>query len=308
MATDDVLRYLNPELINRIGRLEMKARQVVEGYISGAHKSPFHGFSVEFASHREYVPGDEIKHIDWKLWARQDRFYVKQYEEETNLRCTLVLDCSRSMAYGSDPGSDTGKYACAAGVAASLAYLVHRQQDAVGLVLFDEAVRRRFEPSTSPAQLRTMMAHMCACEPDHGSDADQVFGELAHSVPKRGVVVLISDLFMPRETLRQALYQLRQRKQDVLVIQVLHDDEIDFPFEDQTLFRGLEAPGELQVDPQDLRRAYRGKIEQFMADVREVCARQGVDYLLVRSAGDTEAALTAYLLKRSHIGQRRARI
>lgn len=305
MADEPSRHYADPKVIGRISRLEFRARQVVEGFISGTHKSPFHGFSVEFASHREYVPGDEVKHVDWKVWARADRLFIKQYEEETNLRCTLLLDCSRSMAYGESEGDrGMGKFGCAATIAACLAWYVHRQQDAVGLVTFDRDVRARLEPSTNPSHLQALMEKLEGCRPDGNTDVAAVFERLAAEIHRRGVLVLISDLFLPVETLREALSRFRHRRHDTVVIQVLHADELDFAFRDSTLFRGLESADQVMVDPAALRKAYLAEIEGFQARVREACAACGADYLRVRTDEPLDAALAAYL----HFRQRTARV
>jgi uncharacterized protein (DUF58 family) len=303
MAEQYPQRYLDPKIIAKISRLDLRARQVVEGFISGTHKSPYHGFSVEFASHREYVPGDEIKHLDWKLWGRVDRYYIKQYEEETNLRCTLLLDCSKSMAYGEDAREGLGKFGCAATIAASLAFYVHQQQDAIGLVTFDNAIRRQFQPSTNPSQLKAMLAHLEECRPDHHSDIADIFGQLAEQIHRRGLVFLISDLFLPVPDLVNALRRFRHRKHDVVVLHTMHSDELEFPFSDNTLFRGLEHAAELRTDPRSLRKAYLAEINRFQARMRKACADNHTDYMLIRNTDELDAALSSYLLLRQRTGR-----
>ena len=294
MADNDQSDFLDPRVLNRIGRLELRARNIVEGTISGLHRSPFSGFSVEFASHREYVPGDEIKHIDWKVWARADRLYIKQYEEETNLRCTILLDCSRSMAYG-DEGPGMSKFGYAATMAASLAYLLQRQQDGVGLVLFDTAVRLNLPVSSHPSHMRRIMHELNEAKPDRETDVSDVFHRLAEEIPKRGLIVLISDLFVDAETLTRALSHFRHRRHEVIVLHVMHDDELEFPFRDNTLFRGLEQDVELMTDPRALRKAYLAALEKFQALVRRQCANGGMDYVLAATGDPMDAALSAYL-------------
>ena len=211
----DYKKYLDPEVLAKISRLELRARMVVEGFISGMHKSPYHGFSVEFAAHREYVPGDDIRHIDWRLYGRGDRLYIKQYEEETNLRTHVLLDCSKSMAYPEHESEhrlaaqcdDKFDYACT--LAASLIYLLMHQQDACGLVLFDHEVREQIAPTSSTGQLRSMIDLIERNPPDHTTDVKMLFSQLAEQLRQRGLVVLISDLLTDVDELIAGLQRLR---------------------------------------------------------------------------------------------------
>lgn len=297
--------YLNPRILAKITRLELRARLIVEGFITGQHKSPYQGFAVEFATHREYVPGDEIRHIDWKAWAKSDRLYIKEYEEETNLACTIVLDCSKSMAYGekedatrAGSGSNTdalGKFAAAATVAASLAYLLHRQQDSVGLVTFDNQVRVNLTPGAHPSHFKQVMHELEQARPDHRSDVEGVFHQLVEQVHQRGLIVLISDLFIDLAALEKAIRHFRHRRHEVLVLQSLHADEIAFPFNDNTLFKGLEIEQQLLTEPRALRKSYLEVLNNYLAGVRKICASIGVDYLLIDSGQPLDAALAAYL-------------
>lgn len=283
--------YLDPHAVDRLKRLDVRARLIVEGFISGQHKSPYHGCAVEFAAHREYSPGDDLRHIDWKVWSRSDRLYIKEYEEETNLECTLMVDCSRSMRYG--PGDR--KFDCAATAAASLAYLLVRQQDAVGLLTFASRVKTVLPPRVHPSQLKQILNELEQTEPDETTDAGRVFPELSEQVQRRGIVVLLSDLFLPPAALASMLKQLRLRRHEVIVFHVLHDDELTFPFGQHTLFRGLEQPLELRTDPRALRRSYLAAFEKFLSDVRRTCGELNVDYVLLNTRQPLEAALGAYL-------------
>jgi uncharacterized protein (DUF58 family) len=294
---DDGRRFLDPKVLAKITRLEVRARTVVEGFLSGLHKSPYHGYSVEFATHREYVPGDEVRHIDWKVWARADRFYIKQYEEETNLRTTILLDASRSMRYGEGrPG--LSKFAYAATAAASLAYLLHEQQDAVGLVTFDTQVRLTLPPSSHPSHLKLLLHELARTQPDRRTDVADIFHRLAEEIRKRGLVVLISDLFLDLETLARALQHFRHKRHEVVVFQVMHEDELQFPFQDNTLFRGLEVEREVLTEPRALRKAYLEAAEAFLARVRGLCTAVGVDYVLLSTGDPLDAALSSYLALR----------
>ena len=294
MPEADGRNYLDPKVLNRITRLEVRARTVVEGFISGLHKSPFHGYSVEFATHREYVPGDDIKHIDWKVWARADRLYVKQYEEETNLRSTLLVDASRSMRYGgADGGMRKFDYACT--VAASLAYLLQQQQDAVGLVTFDTEIRRKLPASSHPTHLKLLLHELANTQPDNRTDVADVFHRLAEQITKRGLVVLISDCFLDVDRLTRALQHFRHKRHEVVVFHVMHEHELEFPFQDNILFRGLEVDQQVLTEPRALRKAYLEAVERFLARVRRACASNGIDYMLMSTSDPLDAALASYL-------------
>jgi uncharacterized protein (DUF58 family) len=307
----DYKRYLDPEILTKISRLELRARTIVEGFISGMHRSPYHGFSVEFAAHREYVPGDDIRHIDWRLFARGDRLYVKQYEEETNLRTHVLLDCSRSMAYPEHAGGPAGssrrggvwrnKFDYAATLAASLIYLLMHQQDACGLTLFDREIREQIAPTSQSAQLRAMIDVIERRGPEGATEMRMLFTNLAEHLRQRGLVVLISDLLTDIEEVVAGLQKLRHRRQDVIVMHVLDHDELNFPFEDNTLFEGLEQPDwHTLVDPQSLRASYLEIVQKFISRIRSACMDHGIDYVLLGTHDPLDAALSAYLAGRMH--------
>jgi len=294
MADSDGRQFLDPKVLSKITRLEVRARSVVEGFISGLHKSPYHGYAVEFATHREYVPGDDTRHIDWKVWARADRLTIKQYEEETNLRSTLLLDCSRSMRYG-DAGDGLTKFGYACTIAASLAYLLQQQQDAVGLVTFDVGIRRNLAASSHPSHLKLLLHELAHTEPDERTDVSEIFHRLAEQISRRGLVVLISDLFLDIDSLTRALQHFRHKRHEVVVFQVMHEDELAFPFQDNTLFRGLEIDRQVLTEPRALRQAYLESVERFLGRVRRTCANNGIDYMLLSTADPLDAALSSYL-------------
>jgi uncharacterized protein (DUF58 family) len=297
--------YLDPKALERITRLDLRARLVVEGFITGLHKSPYHGFAVEFATHREYVPGDDVRHIDWKVWARNDRFYIKEFEEETNLACTVLLDASKSMAYGQPNGIGVhahgdhkhalGKFDYAATLAACLAYLLQHQQDAVGLVTYDTEVRRQLPASSHPNHLRLLVHALEQTQPDHKTDVGDVFRRLADQVRKRGIIALVSDLFVDLETLADSLRQFRHRRHEVIVFHVMHHDELTFPFQDNTLFKGLEIDRQLLTEPRALRRSYLEAVDRFLHRVRKLCAQSGIDYVPLNTSEPLDAALARYL-------------
>ena len=289
--------YLDPKTLDRIKRLDVRARLVVEGFISGQHRSPYHGYAVEFATHREYTPGDDIRHIDWKVWSKTDRHYIKEYEEETNLRCTILLDCSKSMRY-TPPWS---KFDYAATGAASLAWLLQQQQDAVGLVAFNTKVQKHLPASSHPNHLKLLMHELENLQVDEQTDVSRVFPELAQQIRRRGLVVLFSDLFTDIPTLSEALRQFRLRRHEVIVFQVMHDDELTFPFEDNTLFRGLEMNVQLHTEPRALRKSYLENVQKFLEEVRKTCASAGIDYVLMNTKDPLDAVLGTYLTFRQKV-------
>lgn len=290
-------KYLDPKTLSKASRLEMRARLVVEGYISGMHRSPYHGFSVEFAQHREYAPGDDLKHMDWKVFGRSDRYYIKEYEEETNLRCHIILDTSESMNYAS-PGNMTKlEYGCY--IAATLAYMLLRQQDSVGLTLFDNGIKKLVPSSASPAQLRTVLYELCQIVPEKKTDMSLIFHDLAERVQRRGLVVVISDLFDSAENILRGLQHFRHKRHEVLVFHVLDDAEMKFPFKDMTKFLGLESWPELIVDPPSLRKAYIEEYENFVATMKKGCLNTRIDYAPINTSHPLDVALTAYLATRA---------
>ncbi len=290
-------RSLRPEVIQRIGRLEVRARHIVEGLLSGMHRSPYFGQSVEFLQHREYAPGDDLRRVDWKVWAKQDRLYVKQYEEDTNLRCCLLVDVSESMAYGRGP---LNKCDYAVTAAAALAYLLLKQQDAVGCAVFDEAVRQTIPLRTSTSHLSTIIRALEPKEPKHKTKLYDVLARVAETYPRRGMMILISDMLVDAEDAQRGLRLLRQRGHDVLVLHVMDDDELDFPFASPARFEGLETTDHITCNPRALREGYLESLERFLASVRHGCARDNVDYALIRTSMPLDAALTAFLKHRQN--------
>jgi uncharacterized protein (DUF58 family) len=286
---------LHPEAIRRISRLDLRARHVVEGFLAGMHRSPYFGQSIEFLQHREYSWGDDLRHVDWKVWAKQDRFYVKQYEEETNLRATLLVDVSGSMRYGSGP---LNKYEYGATIAASLAYLVLRQHDAVGCVAFDDSVRMVVPQRTRRNHLDAIIQAMDVSSPANKTDLYQVLRAVAETYPRRGMMILISDLLVERPGLFRGLKLLRSRGHDVMVFHVLDDDELDFPFNGAMRFEGLETPDHLACNPRALRGGYLEALGQYLEEVRRGCVRHSTDYALLRTSQPLDAALAAYLSNR----------
>jgi len=302
VAKTELQKYLDPKVLSKIGRLDLQARLVVEGFISGMHRSPFRGFSVEFAEHRKYVPGDDIKHIDWKVWGRADRFYIKQYEEETNLRAVFLVDVSESMRYGESDGRGDGhlsKYRYAACATAALAQLLLGQQDAVGLATFDDDLRAFVPTSANPNQIKTLVHELDVSSLTSKTTVEPICHNLAENIPPRGLVCMVSDLFVDVDGLMRGLRHFRHRNHDVIVLHIMDEDELNFPFQGNTLFRGLEATGEMMIEPRVLRDGYMEAVQQFCADVKRRCIAERVDYKLISTADRLDAALLAFLAARA---------
>jgi uncharacterized protein (DUF58 family) len=291
-VTRDSARFLQPEQISRISRLEVRAREIVEGFLSGLHRSPYYGQSVEFVQHREYVPGDDFRRIDWKVWSKTDKYYIKQYEEETNLRTLLLVDVSESMSFGS--GSMT-KYDYACTVAAALAYLLLRQQDAVGLVTFDSQIRSRVPVRSRQSHLHTVIQSLQGGKPTSKTSIDKLLNQVAEEQSLRGMIVLISDLFVDPASLDRGLSLLRHRGHDVMVFHILDNEELDFNFSGTTKFEGLEETGDILCDPRALREGYLAAMKGFLEKIRRQCARQLIDYQTIRTSEHLDAALAHYL-------------
>ena len=293
-------RYFDPRILSRLGNLDLIAREVVEGYITGLHKSPYHAFAVEFAQHREYVPGDEIKHVDWKVYARSDRYYIKQYEEETNLRSYFLLDTSESMRYASN-GLSKLDYGCF--IVASLTYLLLKQQDSAGLACFDNQIRRFIPSKASPAQLKVILRELEQIAPQKRTRMDVIFHELAERIARRGLVVIVSDLFDDPARILMGLRHFRHKRHEVIVFHVMDEAELTFPFRDSAMFEGLEDLGEILTEPRAIRRAYLDQVEAFVHKVKFGCRAHRVDYVQLSTAHPLDIALSAYLAGRAKRGK-----
>ena len=289
-------RYLHPEAIARIARLELRARAVVEGVLAGLHKSPYKGQSVEFLQHREYVRGDDLRRVDWKVWGRQDRLYVKEFEEETNLRLALLVDASASMEYRSGPLS---KYDCAATLAASLAWLALSHGDAAGCAVFDDRVRASVPARTKRSQLTSVVEVLETPRGGRGTAFLPVLKSLAETLPRRGLVVIVSDLLGDRDGVFQGLQMLRKRGHDLVLLHVMDEDELEFPFDGPTRFEGLEVPDQIACNPRALRAGYLAALEAFLADARRRAATYRCDYALVLTGEPVDAALVKLLSRRA---------
>ena len=289
-------QFLDPAVVARLGTLELKARTIVEGFLSGLHRSPFKGFSVEFAEYRQYIPGDDLATIDWKVYARSDRYYVKKFEEETNLDCHLMLDVSGSMGYGSH---GITKFEYAACLAASLGYLMNRQRDAVGLTAFDDHAVAMLPASSRPGHLRALLVTLNRLTLGKETNLSKPLHQLAESLTKHGMVVLISDLLDDPEAVIRALKHFQYRGTDVIVFHVLDPDEIDFPFERATRFEDLETSEEIMAVPGAVRAHYLKEMGGLIDRYRRELGASGIDYQLVDTSQPLEIALLSYLSTRS---------
>lgn len=296
-------KYADPEILARIANLTLRARRVVEGTISGQHKSPFHGFSVEFAEYREYVPGDDLKRLDWRVYGRTDRYYIKEYEEESNVRAWIVLDASASMKYG--PKGRT-KFDYAATLSASLATMLIEQQDPVGLALFDSQTRKLIPPAATQAQLVRIIGELEDSKPDRTTELGSMLQTHADQIKQRGLVTVVSDLLTNLDSFYDGLSRLQYRGHEILVFHVLHRDEVELPFKDNVLFRDIEGSEELFAEPWAFRQAYQDAMTEFTTSVRAGCGARGIDYTLLLTDEDLGVALSHYLHRRAKLQHGRA--
>ena len=302
MARSVLSRYLDADVLSRIAQRRIEPRGLVQGNLAGAHRSPLSGFAVEFAGHREYVPGDDPKHIDWRIYYNRERYFIKQYEMETNFVCHLVLDVSASMRYGEE---DQQKLNYAARMAASLAYAVVRQSDKVSLATFDDRVRGVVPPSNSMAQIVRMTEHLDQIQPVNKTQMSDCLMELAGRMKRREIVVILSDFFTGLDALEAALQRLRYNRHEVVLMQVMHHDELAFEFDGMVKFVGLEVPDELITQPGELRRAYLRALGQFNDQLADICQRNRIERVLVDTSRDMGQVFVDYLNQRSQLNRGR---
>jgi uncharacterized protein (DUF58 family) len=300
----EYMQLLSPEALGRIGRLELIARGVVEGFVAGRHRSPYKGYSVEFAEHRQYTPGDDIADLDWRVLGKTDRYYIKQYIEETNLRCTILLDASGSMKYAGKKaakyeGRPLSKYRYGQFLAASLAHLMIHQQDAVGLVTFHHEVRRYIPARSRASHLRFLLQELADTEPGDETDLAGIFHDIAERVHRRGLVIIISDMFGDMDELLKALHHFRYRKHEVMLLHVMAEEELTFPFDQTSIFRDLELDNRrVQLDPRAIRAEYLDRVRRFVERLEMGCGQMHVDYVPMSTASSFDLALSHYLAQR----------
>lgn len=292
-------RLLDPEGLARVGNLELVARQVVEGFITGRHRSPYHGFSVEYLDHRAYTPGDDLRTLDWKILARTDKYHVKLFEDETNLRAYILLDCSKSMSFKSG-GIDKLTYG--AYLASALTYLMLRQNDAVGLVLFDTEVRDFLSPRAHPTQFRRILDVLDKTGPKGDTDVGRILHQVAERIRRRGLVIVISDLIDNEEKIAAGLQHFRHDHHEVIVFHVMDDAELTFPYDRLTRFKDMEGGGRVVVNPKSLRARYLSRINAFTETIRGACLERKIDYSLTNTKEPYAQFLAAYLDKRHRMG------
>ena len=297
--TEDYRKYLDPAVVSRLKGMDIKARLVVEGFVSGLHRGPYKGFSVEFAEHRQYMPGDPIRYIDWKVYGKTDRFYIKEYEEETNLRGYIIMDGSASMGYKSN-GITKLEYGCY--LAASLAYLMLKQQDSVGLLTFDTKPRKYIPPRSVKRHLHVLLRELAHLRAAEETDLGMSLHELAQRVKRRGLIILISDLLDDEDRVIRGLKLFRHRKHEVIVFHILDPYEVTFPFEHEVILRDMETGEEVPAVPWEIRREYRGRVASWIDRYRSLLRQSGIDYVPVRTSTTFDVALFSYLEKRQRLG------
>ncbi len=293
-------QYLDPRVISRLSSLDLRARMVVEGFMAGLHKSPYHGFSVEFSEHRQYMPGDDFKYIDWKVYGKTDRFYVKQFEEETNLKAYLLLDGSASMGFKS---GEVSKFQYAQYLAAALTYLMLRQRDAVGLVTFAEKIRRLLPARSVSTYLPRILSELDRTETAGTTRIAPMLHEIAERIKRRSLIILFSDLFDEDiDAVIQGLKHFRHRKHEMLVFHILDPAEVDFDFKDDAVFQDMETGARLSTNPIHIQREYRKLMQDFVTRLRRACRENVIDYVPFSTRQPFDLALSQYLRKRKKLG------
>jgi len=289
---------LSSSIINKIDNLALRAKLVVEGFLAGLHKSPYHGFSVEFAEHRPYEYGDDVKYIDWKLWAKTDKLFIKQFEEETNLKCYILLDRSKSMKYASNKLS---KFEYSKSLAASLAYLMIKQQDAVGLSTFDNKINLTIPPKTKPSHFNLIAQTLHNAKTGNTTKVSNILHILAQSIKKRGLIILISDLVDSHEDIMNGLKHFRYKGHEVIIFHILDPREIDLNFNESVKFIDLESDESITTDPRQVKAAYQKEIKDLVASYKNQCRKNKIDFINISTSDSLENSLINYLIKRNKL-------
>jgi len=298
-AAQSRYRFLDPETLLRLGKINVVARSVVEGFITGLHKSPHHGFSVEFSEHRPYTPGDELRHLDWIAYAKTNRYYIKQYEQETNLRAYILLDCSSSMNYSSGKGLTKLEYGCF--LAATLTYLMTRQQDVVGLVAFDNKIRLHMPPAGSAAHVNELCRQLEQLKSGEVTSLAKPFHDLAEMIKRRGLIIIISDLYDDENEVIKAIRHFRHKKHGVVLFHTFDAAELEFPFSRLTQFLDLETHEKFQVDPKSVREAYLSELRAFIDRYKKACSDSDTEYVLTDTSVPYGFLLRSYLARRQRM-------
>lgn len=298
-SLSDYRTYLNPSTISKLNSLELKARMVVEGFMVGLHKSPYHGFSVEFSQHRPYMQGDDLKNVDWKVFGKTERYFIKQYEEETNLKSHIILDTSRSMEYKS--GDNISKLNYSVILAAALTYLMIKQQDAVGLALYSEKINKLLPPKSSRTYLQEILKQLSSLTAADKTNTASSLSEIAQKIQRRGLVIIISDFFDDVETVIKSLKSFSYKKNEVIVFQILDPLERSFSFGKDAIFKDMETLEEMTTQPFQIQKAYRESMEEFTGKIKRECLNANFDYNLIDTSMPFDTALYTYIQKRSRI-------
>lgn len=304
---EEALKYLQPDVVSKLANMELRARMVVEGFITGMHKSPYHGFSVEFAEHRQYMPGDEIRRVDWKVYGKTDRYYIKQYEEETNLKSYIILDASASMSFSSETSGHNkknkiSKLEYASFIAAALSYLMVQQRDAVGLTVYDADVRLTLPPHATKAYLRRILVELEKLSAGNTTGTARSLHQMAERITRRGLIIILSDLFDDPSKVIAALKHFRHNHHDVLVMQILDPLERSFAFGGDAMFKDLETTEEMMTQPYHIQQAYQREMHAFLERYKRECRENNIDYVLLDTTTPFDTALFQYLNKRKKIG------
>jgi uncharacterized protein (DUF58 family) len=295
----DYKKYLNPATISKLNSLELRARLVVEGFMVGLHKSPYHGFSVEFTEHRPYMQGDGLKDIDWKVYGKTEKFFIKQYEEETNLKSYILLDTSKSMLFASDGNISKLEYATT--LVAGLSYLMVKQQDAVGLTLYSDKINKYFPPKTSKAYLQELLKHLAELSASDKTNTASCLNSIAEKIKRRGLVIIVSDFFDDINSILSALKHFRYQKNEVIVFQIMDPLERSFSFGKDAIFKDLETEDEITTQPYQIQKAYKEAMENFISKIKTECLNSNIEYNLIETSTPFDKALFSYIQKRSKL-------
>jgi uncharacterized protein (DUF58 family) len=295
----DYRKYLNPAIISKLNSLELKARFVVEGFMVGLHKSPYHGFSVEFTEHRPYMQGDNLKDVDWKVYGKTERYFIKQYEEETNLKSYILLDTSKSMDYSSAGNITKLNYSVI--LVAALSYLMIKQQDAVGLSLYSEKINKYFPPKSTRAYLQEILKNLSTVEASSKTNTAASLNSIAEKIKRRGLVIIISDFFDDVNSILTALKHFRYKNNEVIVFQVLDPIERSFSFGRDAIFKDLETGAEMTTQPYQIQKAYRDAMSHFINKIKSECLNSSIEYNLIETSTPFDKALFNYIQKRSKL-------
>jgi len=291
-------KYLNPNIINTLDNLQLKAKFIVEGFMTGLHKSPFHGFSVEFSEHRSYTPGDETKNIDWKLWSKTDKYYIKRFQEETNLLCHIFLDSSESMSFSSN---NINKFEYAKMLAAALSYLIINQRDSLGLHVFDSKIRQTIRPKSTKNHLNTILSVMDKIKIGDKTNISKILDISAEKIKKRGLIILLSDLFDSSKKIINSLKHLRYYNHEVLVLHILDRQEIELNYNEKIIFEDLENQNQIITEPWQIKKSYKKEMEERIAYFNTECSRMNISYNLFLTDQLLDLALYEFLNKRNKI-------